>query len=244
MSNKQNRNPHRVRMFSPRGLLKFPKLTEIDYGTDKFPTPDGEYNAVLVMKRGDKGVDAFLRKLDDMAEIAKTEAEAQIKKMKVADRKQLEARGGAFLNPPYKEVYDEDTEEPTGEVEFKAKMKASGVRKRDGRKWSMKPDLFDSFGKPLPKGVSVWGGSEAILNFDADVYYIAGSGAYGVSARLNAAQIVELVTAGGQRSASSYGFEDQGEGFSVGDIQQDDDEDEGDYDADDHDDDEDDDPDF
>lgn len=232
-------------MFTPRGTLKWPKLTEVDYGSEKFPMPDGEYNATLVLKRGEKGVDAFLRKLDKMADDVRVAAEAEVKKMKVADRKQLEARGGAFLQAPYKEIYDEDTEEPTGEVEFKAKMKASGLRRKDQRPWSMKPDLFDAFGRPLGKKIAVWGGSVAILNFDADTYFIAGSGAYGVSARLNAAQIVELVSSGGQRAASSYGFEEQEDGFSVSDYENDEDEDDEDSGNNPSDDDEtDDDPDF
>lgn len=208
------RNPDRVRMFTPKGSLKWPKLTEIDYGTDKYPKPDGEYNVRMELDRHDPGVGAFLDKLDEMMERARELAEEQFAEMKVKDRKAIEAKGGIQPNQPYAEIYDEETEEPTGKVEFKAKMKAGGVRKKDGKKWSAKPDLFDAKGKPLPKSAQVWGGSVAIINFDAEPYFVAGTGAYGISHRLNAAQIIELVSAGGQRSASSYGFGEH-EGFSA-----------------------------
>lgn len=213
----REKNPDKVTMNSPKGKLKFPKLTAVDHGTEKFPDKDGSYNTRIVFDGSDPKVEAFLAKLDKMMERAKELAEEKFAELPVKARKDIEKKGGLTADAPYSEVYDEDTEEPTGEVEMRFKKKAGGTRK-DGKKWqASRPDLFDSAKppKPLPKGVEVWGGSVALIAADYEPYFVAGTGSYGLQRRLNAVQIFELVSAGGQRSASSYGFEGDEDGFDA-----------------------------
>lgn len=207
----KQKNPDRIRISTPRVTLKYPKLTEVDYGTEKFPDKDGSYNTRIILDTADPKVAAMLTKIDTALERAKELAEEAFAALPVKDRKRLEAKGGITADAPYSIVYDDETEEDTGKVELRVKMKASGTRK-DKTKWTAKPDLFDAKGKPLPKGVQIWGGTVAIINFDIEPYFVAGTGAYGVSRRLNAAQIIELVS-GGQRAASSYGFGEVEDGF-------------------------------
>lgn len=208
------KNPDQLRLFTPRGTLKWPKLTEPDHGTAKYPSKyeAGEYKTKLVLDRADKGVESFLAKIDAQMDRALELAEEAFKELDVKTRKGLEAKGGITADLPYSEIYDEQTEEPTGQVEMLFKMVAGGIRKKDKKPWSAKPDLFDAKGKPLTSKIAIWGGSTAIINFDLSPYFAPGTGKYGLSRRLKAAQIIELVSAGGTKSASSYGFGEQ-EGF-------------------------------
>lgn len=215
---KREKNPDRITINSPRGKLKFPKLDKVDYGTEKFPDKDGSYNTRVIFDGNDPKVQSFMERLDKMMERAKELAEEKFAELPVKARKELEKKtGGAGIvaDAPYSEVYDEDTEQPTGEIEMRFKKKAGGTRK-DGKKWKAnRPDLFDSAKppKPLPQGVEIWGGSVATINADYEPYFVAGTGSYGLQRRLNAVQVFELVSAGGQRSASSYGFEGDEDGF-------------------------------
>jgi hypothetical protein len=217
MAQAPKKNPDQQRLFTPRGTLKWPKLNEPDHGTEKFPCKHeaGEYKTKLVLDRADPGVEAFLAKIDKAMERAEEIAEAEFLELPLKSRKTLEAKGGISKDLPYQEIYDEETEEPTGKVELLFKMAAGGNRKKDGKPWSAQPDLFDAKGKPLNRKISIWGGSVAIINFDLTPYFMPGTGKWGLSRRLNAAQIVELVSSGGTKSASSYGFGTE-DGFDSG----------------------------
>lgn len=213
----RNKNPDAVVINSPRGKLKFPKLTEVDYGTDKYPDKDGSYNTRVVYDTANPTVQKFTAKLDQLMERARELAEEKYAELPVKARKELEKKkGGVGLSPdlPYSEVYDDETEEPTGEIEMRFKKKAGGTRKKDGKKWvASRPDVFDAKKNPLPKGVEIWGGSVALINAEYVPYFVAGTGSYGLQRQLNAVQVFELVSAGGQRNANSYGFEEDEDGF-------------------------------
>lgn len=212
------KNPDQITMSAPRGVLKWPKLDKVDYGSAKFPDPAGSFNTRAVYDRTEPRVGTYLSRFDAAMVRAKELAEAAFAELPLKTRKQIEAKsGGIVADQPYSIIYDEDTEEDTGKVEIKFKMKAGGVRK-DKTKWTAKPNLFDGKGNPLARGIEIWGGSVAIINHDIMPYFIPGSGAYGVSRRLNAVQIITLVSAGGQRAASSYGFEAEEDGFDGGDF--------------------------
>ncbi|WP_187971124.1 DUF2815 domain-containing protein [Aquibium microcysteis] len=215
---KGKKNPDAVTMFTPRTVLKWPKLDKVDTGTDKFPDPDGSYNTRAVFDTRETLVQKFLAKLDAMLEVSRKQAEEKFAELPIKTRKQIEAKsGGIAADQPYSIVYDEDTEEDTGKVEMRFKMKASGTRKKDGSKWTAKPALFDAKGKPLKKGIEIWGGSVAIINAEFSPYFVVGTGSYGVMRRLNAVQVIELVSKG-ERTAASYGFEAQ-EGFDSDDLE-------------------------
>jgi hypothetical protein len=77
---------------------------------------------------------------------AVAEAEEQFKQLKIDSRKKL---GKVSVNPLYETLYDKETEEPTGEVKFTFKRRASGTFKKGpktGQKWSHKLAVFDSKG--------------------------------------------------------------------------------------------------
>jgi len=88
-------------------------------------------------------------------------------------------------------------------------MAASGEVKngpKKGQKWSRKPMIFDAAGQPMRKVPDIYGGTIGRVRFSLRPYFIKGTGAAGLKLALEAVQIIDLVS-GGQRSASSCGFE-------------------------------------
>jgi len=120
---------------SPRGSFVYPKLSEPDYGSKEYPKPEGEYSLKLRMSQED--AETWLGRknkegttLQAAYDAAMAEAEEAFDKLGVATRKKL---GEVSKNDLYTVVYDEETEEPTGDVEFKFSMKASGEFKNGPR---------------------------------------------------------------------------------------------------------------
>lgn len=230
---------------SSRGVFVFPKLTEADYGNEKFPKPDGEFSSKLRMSQED--AEAMLdqknkqgQTIRKLYEEALAEADVAFAALEVGTRKKFAQKGvtGPIANPIYNVLYDKETEEPTGFVEFKAAMKHSGEFKKGpkaGKIWTRYPALFDArgqkikgvisrdksgnvvkdrAGEPVYKFPNIWGGTEGKLNFAVSPYFIPGTAAAGLKFMLSAAQIIELVS-NGSRSADSYGFgEEEGYGYS------------------------------
>lgn len=210
---------------TPRGVFVFPKLSEPDYGTKDYPKPDGEYSLKFRMSQAD--ADAFVNRKDkdgnsiqSLYEEALREAEAAFAELKVETRKKLKE---VKPNELFTVLYDKETEEPTGEVEFKFKMKASGEFKKGpkaGTKWHRKPDIFDARGVKIGKGVNIWGGTEGKVSFSVRGYFVPGTAAAGLTLMLSAVQVISLVSAG-QRSADSYGFgEEEGYGYDPDEYQE------------------------
>lgn len=190
-----------------RGVFKYPRLGEPD---TKFKA-EGEYSVKFITTRADMG--ALLDKLEVMHADAVKRGKAAYAALPVATRKKLDQKGGFTANPLFNVVYDE-AEEETGEIEFNFKLAASGTYKsgpKAGETWTRKPAIFDAGTKPM-KGDKIWGGSEGKVSFEVGIdkdgspgYFIPGTGAAGLSLRLQAVQVLDLVS-GGQRNAGSFGF--------------------------------------
>ena len=97
-----------------------------------------------------------------------------------------------------------------GNLQFNFKCKASGVSKT-GQNWEQKPKVFDSKGTPISKDILVWGGTTMKVAYEIIPYSnnMLGSG---VSLRLKAVQVHDLVSGGGA-SADSYGFKEEANGY-------------------------------
>ena len=97
-----------------------------------------------------------------------------------------------------------------GNMQFNFKCKASGVSKT-GQNLEQKPKLFDSKGTPISKDILVWGGTTMKVAYEIIPYSnnMLGSG---VSLRLKAVQVHDLVSGGGA-SADSYGFKEEANGY-------------------------------
>jgi hypothetical protein len=213
------KRPQSPKGTSFKGVYKWPKLNDPDYGTKEYPKENGEFSVKLVGDLSDKEVQGFIAKWQPLHDEAIKRAQEEFKALPVATRKKLEK---VTVNPLYAEIYDEETEEPTGKVEFKFAMQYSGVYKsgpKQGKKWHRRPAIFDAKGNQMHPAPSIWGGTIGRIAFEVGLnkegvpgYFIPATGAAGLTLRLQAARVLQLVSEG-QRDANSYGFSEEEEGY-------------------------------
>jgi hypothetical protein len=185
-----------ARITTPKGIARYPWLSNADTQFNA----DGVYKVGLLIPAAEAR--ELCAQLDAAADEAVKAAQAAAKSPALAKTvKRAE---------PYNIFLDEQGED-TGNIEFKFKMNAK-VTFKDGTVKAMKPFFFDAKGKPLAVCPAVYGGSGLKVNFSPAPYYAAASKTAGVSLRINAVQIIDLVTGGGG-SASGFGFAEEADGF-------------------------------
>lgn len=197
MSEKQKRD----QFTTPRGVAKFPYLTEPD---TKY-NADGVYRVALVLEGEDA---AKLKKMVDEARKAAYLEHTQEQQAKAPKGKKLKL---VAADPPYKAVTDDEGNEVSGKLEFRFKQNATAKSKAKGKTYTFTIPIFDAKGKPL-KGVSVYGGTEMKVAFEFNPFYTAKVGS-GIGLRLKAVQILKLVSGSGG-SAENYGFAEE-DGFQA-----------------------------
>lgn len=183
----------RLKLTTPICTFRYPKLVEPD---TKF-NPEGAYMIQGVM---DAAAAATLSdQLDDLLNRHKAslKQQAPTQSFKLAD-----------MSFGFEDV--------DGRPSFtiKTKMKAAGID-RDGRRWTSAPALFDAKGYPIKDRESLrnmWTGTKGRISFEACPFYVSAIGA-GITMRLKAVQIIDLVESGG--SADSFGFGEE-EGYTAG----------------------------
>lgn len=176
---------------TPVGVAVWPHLNSPDYEYDE----GGVYQVKLRLS----GADA--EKLEAFCAAQQKEAAAEAK----AEGK-FKGKGAVPLaDLPIKE--DED-----GNKLFNFKMKATGTT-RGGEKFTRSPKLFDASGQPC-NDARVGGGTVMRISFEPYRYYAKMVGGAGVSLRLEAVQVIDLVEWTSGRSAEGFGFEAT-DGFSV-----------------------------
>jgi len=200
-------------MTTPVGTFIYPHLNTPDTKFDS----DGVYTVKI--RPDDPAENAAFRKLIDklMKMSAKGESmDARTKKgYDKAVAKLEEGESLKIADAPY----SKDEDDPKLFV-FNFKMKAKGTT-REGETFTRTPKLFDAQGNPCPDA-RIGGGTKGRVSFDVYHFFTALIGA-GVSLRLEAAQIIDLVEWGG-RNAEGFGFEavdgfsieDAGDNFEVG----------------------------
>jgi len=164
---------------TPKGVAVYPHLTK----------PDTKFNAegVYTIKLKLEGADAekLAKEIDAGIDASGVEAKADKKnagkKIKRAD-------------PPYSRKDD-------GSIEFSFKMNATGKTK-EGEVFTRKPIIFDKSAKPV-QGLRIGGGSIVKVGYEMVPFFTALVGA-GVTLRLHAVQVLELVEYGA--NAAYYGF--------------------------------------
>lgn len=199
---------------SPTGLLgPFPALSDPDLFNDKL-----EYKASLILDPADEGVGAFIEKVnaaaqagfDEGIQALKDAAEEAGGKKKATLLAQIPT---IILSSPISDEYEDD--EPTGRFMVSFKRPAKGVfrfGKKEGQEWTFKLPLFDA--KAAQMGKKAGGIDEgSLVNLEAELnqYCSPGIGRAGVSMRLCAAQVMELVTrdtpAGSSFASHEGGYE-------------------------------------
>lgn len=213
-----------VKATTPRVVFKFPKLNAPDYGTEKFPDENGSFSVKCVADLHDPAIKAFFAKLKPAYDRAVAEGKEQFAALKPEARKRLKE---PTLNPLYTELLDPETEEPTGQIEFKVSMKAKRELKKGpnaGKIIRPRPQAFDAKGNkielfrkdgdPIPTAPQVWSGTVGRVSVETAPYFVASSGTIGLSLKLVGFQIIELRTAG-ERSAKDLGFEAEEDGYEA-----------------------------
>ena len=179
-----------VKIVSPEGVSKYAWLTQPDTKFDK----DGHYKVNLVIST--ENAQSLMKQIDD-----------EMKKSLEIAKEKNKGKAIKQANSPYENEVVEGKE--TGNIEFKFKRKAQVIA-ADGKVIPFKVAIFDSAGKPMMNG-NVWSGSKMKVSAELIPWYTAMAGA-GVSLRLRAVQITELVE-GGAGSAEGYGFDKVEGGF-------------------------------
>lgn len=112
---------------------------------------------------------------------------------------------------PWRIVEDADGME-TGEIRFKFNMKKSFVT-RDGETVEQHPQVFDSKGNLITdKSFKIGNGSIVKVAYFMSPYFNKGKA--GVSLRLKAVQVIELVHYGVNSDPKAFGFAEEEEGFA------------------------------
>lgn len=156
----------------------------------------GQYFIRLKFPAESKEAKRLIKLIDEAAQIAYDMAQERI--TNVSERKKLKR-----ADPSYGMVEDAEGNE-TGEVYFNFKRRAVRYDKQ-GEEKPVKLPVFDSLGQPVEtEGLDIWGGSEIAVAFKLIPFYTAGVGV-GVSHRIEAVQIVKVVSAG-SRTAEEFGF--------------------------------------
>lgn len=182
---------------TPAGVAIYPSLVKADTRFD----PDGVFKTGLKLE----GDDA--EKLQALIDEAFDEQLKAVKK-ELAEKKKGKGVKVKEADKPYEVEVDEEGDE-TGAIKFNFKMKQT-VKPRDGDPFTQKPKIFDAKGKPITVS-SIWGGSRLRLAFQIAPYYTAQIGS-GVTLRLKAVKVIELVEGGGA-NADSYGFGEEEDGY-------------------------------
>lgn len=185
-----------VLITTPKGIANWPRLNAPDTKYDK----DGKYTCKLILDGNDPAVQAFVARLEKMRDDF---FDAEVARLKSEKKAGLAAELGK--DPVVKVERDQETGEETGRLILSASLKASGTRD-NGEVWTQSPDIFDARGTQLKNPPLIYGGTELKLSIEFDAFIKQDSKKAALSAKLKAAQIIKLVTAGG-RDFSGYGFQ-------------------------------------
>lgn len=202
---------------TPKGTLSFPKLNEMD---TKFKKANsiGTYSCNMIFDANDAAFKDLIERLQPLHDEAVAEARAKFKELKVAARKKLQDKNGdegIDINPIYSVLYDEETEEETGEVKVSFSRSAGGTSKA-GKPWKAKFPIFDAKGQKMGYAGAntlppIWGGTTAKVSFEVSPYFVEGTGLCGIKLTPLGVQIIDLKSGGGA-TAEDLGFEEE-DGF-------------------------------
>lgn len=185
-----------LRLTTPKGVARYPWLSRADTQFNA----DGVYKVNLLIPAAECA--DLCEKLDGLAEDSYKEAVKKAKTPALAKAIKKAA--------PYSVFVDPETGDETDQIEFKFKMN-SKIKTTTGEYKTIKPFIFDAKGNQLVVCPNIYGGSVLKVNFTPAAYYAANNKQAGVSLRLNAVQILDLVT-GGSAGAGGFGFSEE-EGY-------------------------------
>jgi hypothetical protein len=203
-----------LKFITPRTVVKYPRLLKPDTGPKNNPSdPKFSVKGIFTPGEGEFIVgktklsyEAIVEKLEALrdAEFDRVMAEAKAKK----NGKLIKLLHKA---PVFAFVLDDEGNE-TAEVQVYAKTAATYKDKQTGTVETKRPPLmFDSKGKKIEgKLPSVGGGSTMKIAVSACPYFVASSGAVGITCYLDSTQLIKLVEFGGGGTNPGFDAEDDG----------------------------------
>lgn len=205
-----------LNVVSPLGTAIYPKLNAPD---TKFE-PDGVYETRLKFDPN-TAVGVLEKKSTPWSEMLEAVVAQQEEFLKAKKAELAKGDGKAKTKAKSIESLEWGTEadvddegNETGLVVIKAKMKASGISKKDKKPWKRAPILFDAKNHKLQiDGPQIWGGSKLKVAGKIVPYYSAKDNVVGSTFYLEAVQVIELVSGQG-RDAGAYGFGEEA-GYTV-----------------------------
>lgn len=213
-----SKKPSYPQVTTPKGVAIWPRLNAPD---TKYKA-EGRYTAKIAIDGDDPALEALKEQVYALRDEKLEEVKAEItEKLTKQGKKGLIAKTIAALElaDPFTAEEDGETGEETGRVLINAGMNASGVYKsgpKTGKQWKRKPDIFTATGTKLENPPAIGSGSVLKLAVELFPYYAASDKSVGVSFRLNAVQLLTLVSFG-ERDASAYGFgEEEGDDIADG----------------------------
>jgi hypothetical protein len=194
-------NKKKERIMSPRGVAHYPWVKTPD---TKFK-PKGEYKCGIVLNKADSDTQALITKLEGERD-AIVEAIKGGTFMWMGDTVKLKPYQIQQLNvhPVYKDILDDETGQPTGDIIVTAKQNAV-YGKNDEYKANI--TVVNSKGTP-DANLNVFGGDTIKMLFTVSGFWNAKDQLAGLTVRLVAVQVIE--SNGG--SGGDYGFGDEGDG--------------------------------
>lgn len=217
-------------IITPEGTAIWPKLNSPDDYKGKVtfntklsfdPDEDGMIGkkAGNIVALGEELRDAFFETVQ--ADLREQISEAKAAKKGAAAKKLQTALDDLVKADVGKPEVDEETGEETGNVVVLVKTNAFVKDKRTGQEREKRIDFFDAKGKKMTADQvpSIGGGSRLKVAATMKAYYMAAHDTVGVTFYLNAVQVIDLVSFGGSRDASAYGFGEE-EGYEAEDEAQ------------------------
>jgi hypothetical protein len=195
------------KIVTPAGSSIWPRLNEPDTKYNKA----GVYEVKLAFDE-----DTDLTKLRaKVQELIDAKHAAVVKEMTDAGKGGLAKKvTKRDLDDIFKAEEDSESGDPTGRILIKAKMTATGISSKTNKPWSRKPSIFDAKGNQLKNPPKIGSGTTMKLSVELFPYFAANDKEVGVSFRLEAVQIINLVQFG-ERDAQGFGFgEEDGDDLS------------------------------
>jgi hypothetical protein len=193
-----------TRLFSVTGSAKIHRTPAGVTQNSWLTTPDtridarGQYKVTLLMPT------ERAQPLISLVDTTIAESVAQAKKQNPTKAKRIKPT----TDKPYRMILYEKGRD-TGEVSFCFRLMAHFTRRETGQILFKRPDLFDAKCRPLsPTRINIGDGSTIKAAFEILPFYTFFLGA-GVSLRLRAVQVLNLVQPPG-RGATDYGFVEEG----------------------------------
>lgn len=182
---------------SPTGKLGFPCAivepdTKFACATD--PDDHGDFKARLILPKDSAEGGYFRDQLETVWEKFCEEVRQETGKKKLKIDPDL---------VPWSDEVDRETEEPTGNWVFRAKLQAR-VKKRAGGYFDQKPQVFGTDNVLLQHAPNIGPGSKVRLA--GEIRCWRNESKMGMTLRLKGVQLIELVERGSNMSAEGYGF--------------------------------------